>query len=165
MIHITDLRIRILLFSSVAYKMPTNKMLFLFLIFLLNTYWRVHLHQFYKYKVKKTSQKKIVEITFFLTFFACWWKGSGFYACNCLLTVFLQQNSTTIKLFRRSFSSQNRFSLPVVTLEANDGVLTLLKYGVLPPYPALCCRVCPHDVLCLLTIRPGRGTRNFVYQP
>ncbi len=72
-IHASDLwiRIRILLFSSLTFKMPANTN-FLTQFFLLVTFWRssVHLHYFSKKKVKKSH--KIVEFKVFLIIFA-WW--------------------------------------------------------------------------------------------
>ncbi len=73
-IRTTDSRIRILLFSSVADKMPTKKKFFFFskpfclLLFEGPTFTSV-------FKDKKSKRSKIiVEINVFLTFFACWWK-------------------------------------------------------------------------------------------
>ncbi len=64
----TDLliRIRILLFSSVADKQPTKNMFFAYY------FLKVHLHQSSKIKSQKKLQKE--EIKVFLTFFACSWK-------------------------------------------------------------------------------------------
>ncbi len=64
-----DLRIRILLFSSEADKMPTKNNFFFFKFFCLLLFGSVFTSAF---KVKRIH--KIVEINVFLYFFACWWK-------------------------------------------------------------------------------------------
>ncbi len=61
------IRIRILLFSSVTFKMPKKN---IFAYYFLN----IHLHRSSKIKVIKNSQKTRVEMKVYLTIFAWWWK-------------------------------------------------------------------------------------------
>ncbi len=62
------IRIRILLFSSVTFKMPTKNNLFL-QVFMLIPFWRYIYIILQRQKVKKTVKVKV-----FLHFFAGWWK-------------------------------------------------------------------------------------------
>jgi hypothetical protein len=73
-IRTTDLRILILLFSSVADKMPKISCFFFKGCFYV---LEVHLHP--STKMKSQKEVKIVEIKVFLTFFACWWKDPDTY--------------------------------------------------------------------------------------
>jgi|LakMenEpi03Aug12_release.lakeMendotaPanAssembly.Ray.scaffolds.fasta_scaffold163887_1 hypothetical protein len=78
-IHTTHLRIRIriwlriLLFSSVADKIPTR--ISFLQSFLLITLWRYIYISFHRWKVKKNSQNRINQD--FSYFFALWWKQTN----------------------------------------------------------------------------------------
>ncbi len=77
-IHASDwwirirIRIRILLFSSLTFKMLASKKINFNTIFSANYFLKLHLHHFSKIKVKKSH--KIVGIKVFLTIFAWWYK-------------------------------------------------------------------------------------------
>ncbi len=68
------IRIRIVPFSSVGDKMPTNKF---FCLFVFEGYIFTSVFTFRDKKSKRSHKK--VEIKVFLTFFACWWKDPGPY--------------------------------------------------------------------------------------
>ncbi len=127
-IHAFDKWIRILLFSSLTFKMPT-KNYFSKKEFLLITFWEGTFTSFFKDEKSKRSHKT-VGIKVFLTIFACWsgsgsiplTNGSGFgsgtclqvrqgmalhciaVAVNCFSAFFLLKNK---KLRKREFILQN----------------------------------------------------------